>query len=393
MERNPPVYLDHNASTPLHPAALEVMLPWLTDGANPSSIHAAGRSARRATEAAREEVASLLGASPAEIVFTSGGTEADNLAIRGAARAACAARPSRREIAISAAEHPAVREAALGLEREGFAVHELPVDPDGLQRPESADALTPRLAVLSLILANNETGAIDDAVPVLARRAHELGTLVHTDAVQAAGRIPVDVRALGVDLLSLSAHKLGGPKGVGALYVRKGTRLEPLAAGGGQEKGRRPGTENVAGIVGLAAAFHAASERLAEEADRLAALRDTFERELLERVPGVRFNATSSPATRRLPSVSSAVFPGAEGETLLMALDLEGIAASTGSACASGTTAPSRVLLACGLPREDVLATLRFSFGRTTSEADVARVLDVLPPLVARARAALSLTG
>jgi cysteine desulfurase len=393
LEPGSHIYLDHHASTPLDPAALEAMLPWLRHGANPSSIHAAGRSARRAIEEAREEVASLLGASRGEIVFTSGGTESDNLAVRGAARAARAAHASRREIAITGAEHPAVREAACGLEREGFTVLELPVDADGLPRPGAADSLTGRLALLSLILANNETGAIDDAVPVIARRARELGAIVHTDAVQAVGRIPVDARALDVDLLSLSAHKLGGPKGTGALYVRKGTRLVPLVAGGGQEKGRRSGTENVAGIVGLAAAFRAACARLAAESERLARLRDGFEGELLRRVPGVRFNATSSPATRRLPTASSVVFPGVEGETLLMALDLEGIAASTGSACAAGTTAPSRVLLACGLPREDVLATLRFSFGLTTSEADVARVLDVLPPLVARARAALLLAG
>jgi cysteine desulfurase len=386
LDTHTAIHLDHHASTPLDPAALEAMLPWLLDGANPSSIHAAGRAARKAVEDAREEIAGLLGASPPEIVFTSGGTESDNLGVRGGARARRAADPGRRRVAISSVEHSATHEAAHGLAHEGFEVDVLPVDADGLPAAGAADRITPSLALLSLILANNETGAIDDQLPALARAAHAAGALVHTDAVQAVGKIPVDPRALGVDLLSFTAHKFGGPKGAGVLWVRTGVTLEALVSGGGQERGRRPGTENVAAIVGLATALRAALARREAEAGRLGALRDRFENELSSRIPGVRFNATRSPATRRLPTVSSVIFPEATAETLLMSLDLEGVAASSGSACAAGTTKPSRVLLACGLARADVLATVRFSFGRTTTEAEVERVLELLPRLAARAR-------
>lgn len=385
MQSRPPLYADHHATTQLHPAALEAMLPWLRESANPSSVHAPGRAARRAVEDARATLADCLGASPAEIVFTSGGTESDNLAVRGGAEAARAADPSRNLIVVSTVEHAAVRESARGLLPRGFELVELPVDGDGLPLLEDAGVLGPRLALLSLILANNETGAILDAFPAFAARARESGGLVHTDAVQAVGKIPVNVDALGVDLLSLTGHKFGGPKGAGALYVRKGTPLAPLVTGGGQEKGRRSGTENVAGVVGLATALRCATDALETEGARLASLRDGFERELARLVPGVRFHATRRASTRRLPTVSSVSFPGVDGEMLLIALDLEGIAASSGSACASGTRSPSRVLLACGLPAGEVRSTLRFSFGRTTIDEDIARLLETLPALAARA--------
>jgi cysteine desulfurase len=382
----PLVYADHHATTPLDPQVFEAMRPWLEGlAANPSSVHGPGRAARDAVERARREVAALLNADPAGIVFTSGGTEADNLAVRGGARAARDADPARTRVAFTAAEHAAVREAALSLAAEGFEPVELPVDSRGVPREEEpgADATT---ALVSAILANNETGAVFESLPALAGRARAAGALVHTDAVQAAGKIPVDAATLGVDLLSLTAHKFGGPKGAGALWVRPGVRLFPLAAGGGQERGRRGGTENVAALAGFGEAARLARLRLATESARLRALLRRFESGLLAAVPGARVNAASGP---RLPTASSVVFPGAEAETLVAALDLEGIAVSAGSACHAGTTAPSRVLLALGLPKAEAKATLRFSFGRTTDDADVDRLLAVVPRVVERARRAI----
>ncbi len=359
------------------------MRPWLEGfAANPSSVHGPGRAARAAIEAAREEVARLIAGDPAGVVFTSGGTEADNLAVRGGARAARETDPARRVVLYTAAEHPAVREAALSLRPEGFEPAEMPVDDRGVPKAD-APAPGPATALVSAILANNETGAVFEGLPELAARARAAGALVHTDAVQAAGKIPVDVGALGVDLLSIAAHKFGGPKGAGALWVRPGVRVHPLAAGGGQERGRRGGTENVAALVGLGRAARLARESLAREGARLAALRDRFEAGLLAAVPDARVNAARG---ARLPTATSAVFPGAESETLVAALDLEGIAVSAGSACHAGTTAPSRVLLAIGLSPEDARATLRVSFGRTTTDADVDRLLEAVPRLVARVR-------
>lgn len=378
------VYADHHATTPLDPAVFEAMQPWLLGLAgNPSSVHGPGRAARAAVEKAREEVAALLNADPSGVVFTSGGTEADNLAVRGGAHAARETDPARRRVAFTAAEHAAVREAALALAVEGFEPVELPVDSRGVPRDASpADDAT---ALVSAILANNETGALFDGLSSFAEKARAAGALVHTDAVQAAGKIPVDVRALDVDLLSLSAHKFGGPKGAGALWVRPGVRLFALAAGGGQERGRRGGTENVAALAGLGEAARLARLRLAEEGARLAALLRRFEAGLLAAVPHARLNAAGG---ARLPTAASVVFPGAEAETLVAALDLEGIAVSAGSACHAGTAAPSRVLLALGLTSADAKATLRFSFGRTTAERDVDRLLEAVPRVVARARRA-----
>jgi cysteine desulfurase len=381
------VYADHHATTPLDPEVFEVMLPWLEGlAANPSSTHGPGRAAREAVEAARVEVARVLGAEPSEIVFTSGGTEADNLAVRGGARAAREADPSRSRVAFTATEHAAVREAALSLNADGFEPVELRVNANGVPAAGAFPAFDERTALVSALLANNETGAVFDSLAELAARARAAGAVVHTDAVQAVGKIPVDVRALGVDLLALTAHKFGGPAGAGALFVRKGVRLQPLAAGGGQERGRRGGTENVAAIVGLGAAIRLASAHLSSEAARLTGLRDRFEAGLLLRVPDAKINAAGG---SRLPTATSALFPGTEAETLAAALDLDGIAVSAGAACHAGTTSPSRVLLALGLSATEARATLRFSFGRTSREEDVDRLLEAVPLAVERAREAV----
>jgi cysteine desulfurase len=390
MPARPLVYADHHATTPVRPEALEAMLPWLSGLAgNPSSIHAPGRAARRAVEEAREAVAEVLSASPDEVVFTSGGSESDALAVRGGARAARDRDPARTRVAFSAAEHAAVREAARSLAADGFEPVELPVDGNGLPRPGGLGALGDgRTALVSLILANNETGVVNSGLDAAAKAARAGGALAHTDAVQAAGKVPVRPSALGVDLLSLAAHKLGGPKGAGVLWVRRGVRVEPLFAGGGQERGRRGGTENVAGVVGLAAALRAAARGMDAEALRVGSLRDAFEAGLLARIPGVRVNGAGTGPGGRLATASSVTFSGVDGATLLASLDLEGVAASSGSACASGTPAPSRVLLACGLPEDEVRATLRFSFGWTTTAGDVEALLAVLPTLVDRVRSA-----
>jgi cysteine desulfurase len=382
------LYADHHATTPVAPEVLEAMAPWLAFSANASSVHSAGRAARDAVEEARSEVARLLGASPGEIVFTSGGTEADNLAVRGGSLAARDSDPGRRRVVVTKAEHPAVREASRALLPLGFEALELAVDSSGLPLPSDVEsACGPGTALVSAILANNETGVVNIGFRALAEKARGAGALAHTDAVQAVGKIPVDVGLLGVDLLSLTGHKFGGPKGAGALFVRKGVRVVPQQSGGGQEKGRRAGTENVAALVGLGAAARLAASRLAAEADRLRALRDRFEAGLRAGIPGLSVNGTG-PGTVRLPTVTSAVLPGAEGEVLLAALDLEGIAASSGSACAAGTTKPSAVLLATGLSPGDVRSTLRFSFGRTTREEDVDRLLEAVPRVWARAAGA-----
>ena len=381
------VYADHHATTPLDPEVLEVMRPWLEGlAANPSSTHRPGRAAREAVEAARVEVARVLGAEPSEIVFTSGGTEADNLAVRGGARAAREADPSRARVAFTAAEHAAVREAALALGADGFEPVEIPVNAHGVPATGAVSALDERTALVSAILANNETGAVFDSLAEFAALSRAAGAVVHTDAVQAVGKIPVNVR--GARCRPSRAHRpqVRRPEGAGALFVRKGVRVQPLAAGGGQERGRRGGTENVAGIVGLGAAIRLASAHLSSEAARLTGLRDRFEAGLLARVPDVKINAAGG---SRLPTATSALFPGTEAETLVAALDLDGIAVSAGSACHAGTTSPSRVLLALGLSPAEARATLRFSFGRTSREEDVDRLLEAVPRAVERAREAV----
>lgn len=380
------LYVDHAATTPLFPEVLEAMTPWLTGlCGNPSSVHAPGRAARRAVEDAREEVAGAVGARPEEIVFTSGGTESDTLAVAGGARARREEEPARRRVVFPATEHAAVREAALDLRREGFDVSEAPAGADGLTPLPSFEPLA-ETALVSAMLVNNETGVVFGGLAELAARARAAGARVHADAVQAVGKVPVDVRELGVDLLTFTAHKLGGPKGVGALYVRKGIRLHALQPGGGQEKGRRGGTEDVAAVVGFAAALRRAAERREAEAQRLGALRERLEAGLARMAPGLLVHGSGA---LRAPHVSSVAFPGVPAETLLMALDLEGIAASSGSACSSGTTKPSRILLAAGVPPEEVLSTVRFSLGWSTEADDVERLLAVLPPLLSRVRGAV----
>jgi len=373
------IYLDHNATTPLDPHVLEAMLPALRDGfGNPSSLHWFGQQARAAVDMAREEVAALVGASPGEIVFTASGTEADNMALRGAA---AAARAPRRKIVYSTIEHHAVMNTAKALGEEGFPVEASRTGADGLV---DLDDLRERVgddtALVAVMLANNETGLVQPVDDVV-RLARERGALVHGDAVQAAGKIPVDVRTLGVDTLALSAHKIYGPKGVGALYVRRGTRLKALVRGGSQERNRRAGTENVAGIVGLGRAAALAREELGAHAVRVAGLRDRLEARL-RAIPGAERNGNGP----RVPNTTNLSFAGLEAESLVMALDLAGLAVSTGAACAAGAVEPSHVLRAMGLPVERVQASLRFSLGRDTTEEQVDRAAELVTAAVEKQR-------
>lgn len=366
------IYLDHAATSPLRSEAREAMRPWLERRfGNPASLHRAGREAREAVEAAREIVARCLGARPEGIVFTSGGTEADNLALRGLQH--------RGRVLVSAVEHAAVLEPAAALERQGIPVTRLGVDADG----RVADEDLPQATVfLSVMLVNNEVGTIQP-VAALAKRARARGALVHTDAVQAAGKIPVDVGSLDVDLLSLSAHKVGGPQGVGALYVRPGVPLSPLQLGGGQEAGLRSGTLNVAGIVGFAAALDAACGDLAASAVRVAALRDRLQAGLLA-LGGIRVNAGRA---ERTPYLLSVCVEGLDGEAALMRLDEAGVCASSGSACSSEDFEPSHVLTAMGLSRALTKGALRFSLGPTTATEDVDAALRATQEVIGSLRA------
>ena len=380
MER---VYLDHNASTPLDPRVLEAMLPILSEAfGNPSSLHWFGQRARAAVEEARVQAASLIGATPAEVVFTASGTEADNLALRGVATRA---REPRRKLVVTAVEHHAVLNTARALAEDGFPVDTVLVDAQGRVDLDDLRAkVDDRTALVSIMLANNETGVLQP-VAEAARLARERGAFVHCDAVQAAGKVPVDVRTLDVDLLTLSAHKIYGPKGVGLLYVRRGTPMKALVRGGAQERNRRAGTENVAGIVGLGAAALLAREHLEADGARLRGLRDRFEAELLA-IAGAARNG----AEPRVPNTTNVSFAGTEAEGLLMALDLMGVAVSTGAACAAGGIEPSHVLRAMGLPAERVQASLRFSLGRATTEAQLARAGEGVRAAVERQRATSS---
>ena len=381
MTKNAPVYLDHNATTPPASEVVEVMARALRDlFGNASSIHAYGQRAKAALDDARTEVARLIAAEPGDIVFTASGTEADNLALRGVVDAMG---PSRTRVVVTAVEHEAVINTARALGRYGTPVTILPVDAEGVVRPAVfEDALGSDVAVASVLLANNETGVIQP-IEELARHARTRRVVFHTDAVQAVGKIPVDVEALGVDLLSLSAHKFGGPKGAGALWVRRGTPVAAIITGGRQERNRRAGTENVPAIVGLGAAARLARAKLAEESVRQARLRDHLETGILGTVPGTAANGAG---TRRVPNTTNIAFEKVEAESLLIALDLEGIAVSTGSACSSGTLEPSHVLRAMGLPHGRVQSSLRFSVGATTTAEEIDRVLSVLPALVQRLR-------
>jgi cysteine desulfurase len=356
------IYLDNNGSTKLDSEVRAAMERALDLFGNPSSIHAEGRRARRAVEEAREEAALLIAARPEEIFFTSGGTESNAMAIFGAA----AGGPGR--LVRSGAEHPSVWEPFARLEADGFA--EIVVNPEAsgsLDAERVAAAIDDATRLVSVMLANNEYGGLYPVEPIAAR-SRAVGALCHSDAVQAAGRIPIDVGRLGVDLLSISAHKMHGPKGVGALFVRRGTELEPRTPGGGQERRMRAGTENTPGIVGFGVAARLARERLAADAPAVELLRDRLERSLLDRVAGARVIGVEAP---RLPNTAAIFFEGISGEALAIRLDLDGIAVSVGSACSSGTTAPSPALLALGLPRSDARRVVRLSLSRFTTEAEV----------------------
>jgi cysteine desulfurase len=370
--RNDTIYLDHSATTPVRPEVRDAMAPFLSDRfGNPSSTHGPGRTARAALEEARERVAAALGARPSEILFTAGGTEADNLAVLGRWWVDGGG------VALSAVEHSAVRRSAARAAREGAAVSTLAVDEAGRVIQDAlAEVLETPQSVVSVMWANNEVGTVQP-IPALAARCREAGAIFHTDAVQAVGHVPVAVD--DVDLLSLSGHKFGGPKGVGALYARSGVELDPLLYGGGQERGLRAGTSNVAGAVGLAEALERSVQDLEAEATRLGALRDQLEASLLDGVPGARVLGGSP----RLPHVLSLAVDDVAADVLLPALDLAGLAVSAGSACHSGASTPSHVLLAMGA-RAD--ATLRLSLGWSTTADEVARAGDLVVDVIARVR-------
>jgi cysteine desulfurase len=379
MERG---YLDHAATTPVDPEVAEAMSRVLheTHG-NPSSIYAEGRAAREAVDRARDEVAAAINAEPSEIVFTSGGTEADNLALRGALRAR---RDERDGLVTTAIEHHAVIDTARDLERYAHVrLTVVGVDRQGVVDPAAIrEATDERTSLVSVMHANNEIGTIEPIAEIGAI-CRDLGATFHSDAVQTVGALEVDVRTIPVDLLSINAHKFYGPKGVGALYVRRGTRLATMQTGGGQEKGRRTGTENVAGVVGLGVAMRIARQRRASESPRQARLRDRLISGVRTRVPDAVLNGHP---TDRLPNNASFCIPGTEGESLIVALDLEGFAVSSGSACTSGETEPSQVILALGIDRELAKGSLRVTVGRSTTEAQVDRFVDALARVVARLR-------
>jgi cysteine desulfurase len=364
------IFLDAAATTPVRREVLEAMWPYLTgDFGNPSSHHTLGEAAARALAAARDSVAAVLGCRPGELTFTSGGTEADNLAVKGIALARQAANPKLDRVVISAVEHPAVEESARYLERfHGFTVDVVPVDTTGLVTPEAFSAvLRPETALASIMYANNEVGTVQP-VAALAAVARQAGVPFHTDAVQAAGWLPLDTRTLGIDAMSISGHKLGAPKGCGVLFVRGRTRIEPLIHGGGQERGRRSGTENVAGAVGMAAALALAQAGQEEQRRRVAALRDAFINAVITGVPGAVLTGHPS---RRLPSVASFCFPGTSGESVLLELERQGVVCSSGSACAAGSDAPSPVLTALGIEAEVAQTAVRFSFDAAVTEEDL----------------------
>jgi len=375
------IYFDHNATTPLAPEVLAAMMPYLTEEyGNASSIHSYGQNAREAVEQARSSVAALLGARAAEIMFTSGGTESGNHAIFGAVAAA----PGKsKHVITSAIEHVAVLDPCRALASSGIDLTILPVDRDGLVNPEDVRrAIRPETVLITIMLANNETGTIEP-IEEIAKIAAEKGIVFHSDAVQAAGKIPIAVDMLGANLLSISAHKLNGPKGAGALYIRKGTHIAPLMYGGHSERDRRPGTEDVAAIAGMGKAAELALANMSNESQRTRALRDRLEQGLLDRVPQSWVNGARAP---RVPNTCNMTFPFIEGEAMVIALDLKGIACSTGAACSSGAVEPSHVLTALGLAPEDARATLRLSLGRQTTQEEIDFALETIPQVIERLR-------
>src|SRR6266851_4319724 len=381
------VYLDFNATTPVEPEVLDAMLPYFSaDFANAASIHTPGQRARAAVETAREQVAALIGARPQEIVFTSGGTESDNHAIYGVvAQPILAVRSGEtaKHIITTAIEHEAVLNACQALEKEGVSVTYLPTDRDGqIDLEQLRRAVRPETILITIMHANNELGTVQP-LEEIGRIAAEADVYFHTDAVQSAGKLPIDVNALGIDLLALSGHKFYAPQGIGALYIRGGTRLRQLLYGGHHQRGFRPGTENVPGIVGLGKAAEIARQSQVKDAARISALRDRLEQGLLAQVPHSRVNAARAPRT---PNTTNITFPGIDGEALVIALDLKGLACSTGAACSSGAVEPSHVLTAIGLPPEEARASLRFSLGRHTTAADIDFALYIVPATVVQLR-------
>lgn len=377
------IYFDHSATTYVLPEVAEAMSEFFTkEFGNPSSLYQAGQKVRTQIEEARRLIAELLGAeSPSEIIFTSGGTESDNLAIKGVAFAKA---EKGRHIITSAVEHPAVFETCKFLEKVGFKVSYIPVNKDGLVNPEDvAKAITKETTLITIMLANNVVGAVQP-IKEISQIAKEHAVYLHTDAVQAIGNIPVNVKDLGVDFLSLSGHKFHAPKGIGLLYARKGARFWPLNHGGGQERGKRSGTENVPGIIGLAKALEIAVKEQPEKADKLTRLREKLVAGVLKSVPDVIYLGHP---TKRLPNNACFSFKYIEGESLVLHLDMYGIAASSGSACASHSLEPSHVLLAMGLSPVDAHGSLRISMGRANTEAEVDKFLEVLPPVVEKLRA------
>ena len=377
------VYLDHNATTAVAPEVLEAMLPYLSgEYGNAASIHTFGQKARAAVETAREQVAALIGARAQEIVFTSGGTEADNHAIFGVVTFT-APSTSRPHVITSSSEHEAVLNTCQALEKQGVDVTYLSVDREGRVDPEELRrSVRKETLLISIMHANNELGTVQP-LEAIGRIAAEADVYFHTDAVQSAGKLPVDVNVLGLDLLALSGHKFYAPKGIGALYIRGGTRLRQLLYGGHHQRGFRPGTENVPGIVGLGKGAEIARQSLLQDAARISALRDRLEQGLVARVPHSRVNAARAPRT---PNTANITFPGIEGEALVIALDLKGLACSTGAACSSGAVEPSHVLTAIGLPPEEARASLRFSLGRHTAAADIDFALHIVPATVEQLR-------
>ena len=375
------IYLDNNATTPIHPEVLDAMLPYLKDEfGNPSSIHWAGRNTRRGVDDAREKTAKLLNCDASEIIFTSCGSESNNLAIKGVAESK---KDKGNHIITTKVEHPAVLSTCKYLQKTGFDVTYLDVDSKGmLDLDQLKKAITPKTILITIMFANNETGVIFP-IEEIGKIAKGHNISFHTDAVQAAGKIPIDVKKMNIDLLTISGHKLYAPKGVGALYVKRGVRLTPLIHGGHQERNRRGGTENVAGIVALGKASEIAQRDMPEEINHIAALRDRLEKGLMEKIPHVRLNGHP---TKRTPNTVNLSFEYAEGESLLLNLDMKGIAASSGSACTSGTLEPSHVLVAMGVPLEASHSSVRFSLGRGNTVEDIDYVIDALPAMVERMR-------
>jgi cysteine desulfurase len=375
-------YFDYNATTPVHPEVVTAVARALTETfGNASSVHGFGQQAKAALDDARASVANLIGAEPAEVVFTAGGTESDNFALRGAAEAQEAR--NRRRIVTTAIEHEAVLNTCRHLARRGYQCTILPVTTHGVVAPAAlSEAMGDDVAIVSVMHANNEIGTVQP-IQELAAIAHAHGALFHSDAVQTAGKIPVDVRALGVDLLSLSGHKFYGPKGSGALWIRRGVRLAPLLTGGRHERNRRAGTENVPAVIGLGVAATLAKAALTHEGARLTAMRDRLERVVLERVARTAVNGAQA---ARVPNTTNISFDGVEAESLLIALDLEGIAVSTGSACSSGTLEPSHVLKAMNLPTGRSQNAIRFSLGSGTTDEEIDHLLGLLPPIVDKLR-------